>query len=129
MICPRCGTELVAFDDGIGNVAGKTVTHEATDDDVGHTPDRCADVLAAQRNESHANAVRSRNEMVHWRDRCKALEAERDAQPRKRIDGCQHTRRRMNEWIDESACPICLTATLGVRNNKADAFTRTYTAS
>jgi hypothetical protein len=56
--------------------------------------------------------------------RCKALEAERDAQPRKRIDGCQHTRRRMNEWIDESACPICLTATLGVRNNKADAFTR-----
>jgi hypothetical protein len=34
------------------------VTHEATDDDVEHTPDRCADVLAA---------------------RCKALEAERDA--------------------------------------------------
>jgi hypothetical protein len=57
MICPRCGTELVAFDDGIGNVAGKTVTYEATDDDVEHTHDRCADVLAA---------------------RCKALEAERD---------------------------------------------------
>jgi hypothetical protein len=102
MNCPRCG-----------DVLGIT-----------HTPDRCADVLAAQRDESHANAVRSRDEMVHWRDRCKTLEAERDAQPRKRIDGCQHTRRRMNEWIDESACPICLTATLGVRNNKVDALTR-----
>jgi hypothetical protein len=43
-----------------------------------HTPDRCADVLAAQRDESHANAVRSRDEMMHWRDRYKTLEAERD---------------------------------------------------
>ena len=35
-------------------------------------------------------------------------------EPSMRIEGCRHTVKRMNEWIDQGACPICLTATAGI---------------
>ncbi len=36
------------------------------------------------------------------------------------IEGCQHTRERMIEWIDEGACPICLTAGAGMNKERAE---------
>lgn len=37
-----------------------------------------------------------------------------------RIEGCQHTLRRMMEWAQQSACPICLTAALGMATERAE---------
>lgn len=35
-------------------------------------------------------------------------------EPKLRIEGCRHTIKRMNEWIDQGACPICMTANSGI---------------
>lgn len=40
---------------------------------------------------------------------------EKVGEPQKRvIEGCRHTLPRMLEWADNGACPVCLTASLGV---------------
>lgn len=54
------------------------------------------------------------------------LEGERDdaiecsekffSEPDERIPGCQHPKPRMIEWINEGACPICLTAASGMKD-------------
>lgn len=41
-------------------------------------------------------------------------------QPKRRIEGCQHTIARMLEWIDEGACPICFVAIAGMRKQLLD---------
>jgi len=33
------------------------------------------------------------------------------------IPGCTHTQERMTEWCQQGACPICLTAALGMAND------------
>ena len=33
------------------------------------------------------------------------------------IPGCAHTQERMTEWCQQGACPICLTAALGMAND------------
>ncbi len=35
-------------------------------------------------------------------------------EPKRAIAGCQHARDRMIQWVDNGACPICLTATCGM---------------
>ncbi len=45
--CDKCGTKLVTFDDGIGYVAGKTVTREADDEEQEHDDERCLAVRLA----------------------------------------------------------------------------------
>lgn len=37
-------------------------------------------------------------------------------EPKRVIEGCRHSRQRMIKWVDEGGCPICLTATLGMRS-------------
>ncbi len=48
-----------------------------------------------------------REEAEHW-------------QPKKRIDGCRHEFQRMKEWVDEGACPICMTASAGMNNERVE---------
>jgi hypothetical protein len=51
----------------------------------------------------------------------KGLEAH---EPLRVIEGCRHPRERMIEWVDEGACPICLTATAGMRGEEIDRLKR-----
>ena len=39
-------------------------------------------------------------------------------EPKVRLEGCLHTVQRMREWIDEGACPICLTAAAGTHRER-----------
>ncbi len=41
-----------------------------------------------------------------------------NGEPRVRIDGCKHTKPRMIEWINEGGCPVCLTASCGMKNDE-----------
>lgn len=36
----------------------------------------------------------------------------------KPIEGCNHTQERMVKWCQQGACPVCLTAGLGIANEK-----------
>ena len=49
-----------------------------------------------------------------------AAKEEAEREPRIRIDGCQHRKTRMIEWINEGACPVCLTAASGMNKDRAE---------
>ncbi|MFA6159371.1 MAG: hypothetical protein WC763_07135 [Candidatus Paceibacterota bacterium] len=57
----------------------------------------------------------------------RAEEAEKE--PRIRPDGCQHRKARMIEWINEGACPVCLTAATGINKDRAEEAERQLCAA
>lgn len=44
------------------------------------------------------------------------------------IDGCGHQVERMTEWADNGACPICLTAEIGLATQRLERLSRAATA-
>lgn len=44
------------------------------------------------------------------------------------IEGCRHQIERMTEWANNGACPICLTAELGMANKRIAALENGITA-
>jgi hypothetical protein len=49
-----------------------------------------------------------------------AAKEEAEREPRSRPDVCQHRKARMIEWINEGACPVCLTASSGMNKERAE---------
>lgn len=83
--CPRCGTELVEFDDGGGFIAGKIVVREAANEDQHHDDARCADILAARlaevERDLHDTQLEVRLQKEQYAaERAKREEAEREVE-------------------------------------------------